>query len=220
MTDTWLGSVCAPVSLEVSHHLITGPSLEPLDLDEFKKSIKFSSTSEDTLIDVFISAARQHFSEQTGRPTTDEVWEQWIEGTPVGRVELPHPPLREVISVTYGDVGDETTMDADAYTVIAPSGPHAARGVISLGLTSWPSASNYRVRYRAGYGPQIGDVPELVRVTIALLAAHFHKYRSEVQETKFAGAMQPLPLGAKQLIDAFKYSALPIYPLRGIAPWA
>ena len=71
-----------------------------------------------------------------------------------------------------------------------------------------PSANVTRVQYRAGYGAQVGDVPELIRVCLLFLVGHFHKYRAEVQETKFAGALTQLPLGADAILKSFKYSAL------------
>lgn len=203
--------------LRVSEVLVTPPTWEPLDLDEVKRSLRFTPTSEDTLIDVFMSAARQHFEDITGRQLADAMWEYRIAGAFCGVIELPHPPLLEVLSVTYGDEGDETTLDPSTYTVTAPTGPHAARGWLKLGTgVSWPTANETRIRYRAGYGSNPGDVPELVRVALGFLVGHFHKYRAEVQETKFAGALTTLPLGADAILKSFKYSALPVYPLRPV----
>lgn len=201
--------------LRVSEFLITPPMIEPLDLDEIKKSLRFTPTSEDTLLDVFISAARQHFEDITGRQLMDAEWEHRVAGNFCGVIELPHPPLLEVVSITYGDEGDETTLDPSSYVVTAPAGPHAARGWVKLPAgESWPTATETRIRYRAGYGSTPGDVPELVRVALGFLVGHFHKYRAEVQETKFAGALTTLPLGADAILKSFKYSALPVYPLK------
>lgn len=204
-------TLCVP---RVADVLIEGPRIEPLDLDQLKKSIRFTPTSEDSLIDVFISAARQHFEDITGRTCLDTLWERQIRPNVSGLIELPHPPLLEVVSVTYGDVGDETTVAASDYRVVAPVGPHAARGWIQMISGDWPTATEMRVRYRAGYGTTPGDVPELIRVCLGFLVGHFHKYRAEVQETKFAGALTTLPLGADAMLKSFKYSALPIYPLK------
>lgn len=209
---------CPP---RVSDFLITPPALPALDLDEVKKSLRFTPTSEDTLIDVFISAAEQHFEDITGRQLIEATWERRINGAFSGVIELPHPPLLEVLSVTSGDEGDEDTFDPASYVVTAPSGPHAARGWLKLvDGASWPTATETRIRYKAGYGPNPGAVPELVRVALGFLVGHFHKYRAEVQETKFAGALTTLPLGADAILKSFKYSALPVYPLRSsLGPW-
>lgn len=207
-------SLCLP---RVAELLIAPPTIEPLDLDEIKKSLRFTSTSEDTLLDVFISAARQHFEDITGRQLMEAVWERRITGAFAGVIELPHPPLLEIVSVRSGEVGDEDTFDAANYVVTAPTGPHAARGWLKLvDGASWPTATETRIRYRAGYGSHPGDVPELIRVALGFLVGHFHKYRAEVQETKFAGALTQLPLGAEAILKSFKYSALPIYPLRPV----
>jgi len=55
--------------------LIEGPALEPLDLDQVKKHLRFGPTTEDTLLDGWISAARQYFEEQTGRQVMRATWE-------------------------------------------------------------------------------------------------------------------------------------------------
>lgn len=200
--------------------LVTGPTFEPLDLAEVKKHLRFSSTAEDTLLDIWVSAARQYFEEQTGRQIMEATWDLWLDATPTGRIELPKPPLLEVVSVGYlASDGVLTTLDSSTYTVMAPGGPQAAPGWVQLvyGAT-WPITQDVpgavRVRFRAGYGSTPGDVPELVRAVLYLLVGHFHKYRSETVETRFESAISTLPLGVDQLMRSFKYTALPKYPPR------
>lgn len=198
--------------------LITGPTLEPLDLDEVKKHLRFSPTSEDTLLDTWISAARQYFEEQTGRQLLTATWERRLDAFPVGLIELPHPPLQDVVSVTYlDDNGDTQTLDDDAYVVTTPAGPQATRGFLEPAMgTSWPSAGTtrgtVRVRYTAGYGDHPGDVPELVKGVLGLLVGHFHRWRAEVHETRQGTQISRLPFGVPELIAGFKYTALPVYP--------
>lgn len=193
--------------------LITGPTMEPIDLDEVKKQLRFTSSSEDTLIDTWISAARQHFEEQTGRQCLTATWEYWLSGFPVQAViELPHPPLQSVVSVSYDDdTGTETVIDPTTYLVSAPSGPTCRRGRVGLLPAGvWPTittvkADAVRIRYLAGYGSAPVAVPELVKTALYALVAHFHAHRSEVQEQ----SASLLPFGAQAILTAFKYSALP-----------
>ncbi len=200
---------------------ITRPTLEPLDLEEVKKQRRFSPTTLDTLFDLWISAARQHFEETTGRQVLRAVWEYWMDEFPCAReLELPHPPLLSVVSIKYDDAaGDEQTMDPGEYRVIAPAGAYAPRGRVGLySGTTWPTTADHakavRIQYAAGYGEAPGDVPELVRASLLFLVGHFHKYNEEVQDA----ATVRLPLGATLLMDGFKYTALQtLYPLR--APW-
>jgi uncharacterized phiE125 gp8 family phage protein len=193
--------------------LIIPPRLEPLDLEEVKKQRRVTATSLDTLFDLWIPAARQLFEEQTGRQLMTATWETRLDCGPSGCViELPHPPLQAVLSIVFDDAtGIEQTFDASAYTVIAPSGPYARRGrVVLVSGATWPTGP-MRIRYRAGYGDAIGDVSELIRYALMMLVGHFHKYGEEVSEAR-ANILQ-LPIGAKSVMDALKYTALPTISL-------
>jgi len=205
--------------IDTMDSLITGPTLEPLDLEEVKKQRRFAATTLDTLFDLWIAAARQHFEEYTGRQLISAVWEYWLDAFPEdAEIEIPHPPLQEILSVKYDDgAGDEQTLDAASYRVIAPQGPYGARGRVAVAIGStWPTTAAHakavRIQYRAGCGDTPADVPELVQYALMLLVGHFHKFGEEVQDAK--SALVSLPLGAKLVMDGWKYSALPVLPPR------
>lgn len=208
--------------LFTSVDLIEGPTVEPIDLDEFKRHIRFNPTSEDTLIDTYIAMARQYFEMETGRQLIAATWELRLEGFPVGDViELPRPPLIEVVSVTYPGSGgspDGELLDPDDFEVVAPSGPYARRGRIRP-VSSWPSVTNaldaIKIRFRAGYGEQPGEVPTLVRGALLYLAGHYHQHRTQIQDQR-NGNLISLPLGAEAIMRQFKYTAFAsLPPMRG-----
>jgi uncharacterized phiE125 gp8 family phage protein len=210
---TWPNGLITP-ELHTSTHVITPPSIEPVDLDEVKKHLRFTPISEDTLIDTYIAMARTHFEEYTGRTCLDTLLEHRIEGFGPSVIELPFPPLIEVVSVTYadGDGVDQVLADT-AYVVDTPTGPYARRGTVRPTVaTSWPTPlsdlGSVRIRYRAGYGTQPGDVPELIRGCLFFLVGHFHQHRAEVVD-QAKGSLSTLPIGAETIMRAFKYSALP-----------
>jgi uncharacterized phiE125 gp8 family phage protein len=194
--------------------LITGPTIEPLDLDEVKKHLRFAPTTEDTLLDAWISAARQHFEDQTGRQLITATWALWLDAFPCGAIQLPHPPLQTVVDVAYVDgdgvlqsFTDGASPATPYWQVQAPSGPHAARGLVTpIAGQVWPATrcepGAVRIQYRAGYGAAPGDVPELVQTALYFLVGHFHQFRSEVhEETK--GTLARLPIGAQAFIQSF-----------------
>jgi len=198
--------------------LIAGPTLEPLDIDEAKKALRFGSTTEDTLFDLWISGARQDFETQTGRQLLTATYELWLGGTPCERrIELPRPPLQSVESIKYDDSeGVEQTMDAALYTVVAPQGPHARRGWIELASGAcWPivtpKAKALRIRFVAGYGDAPGDVPEIVKGALHLLVGLRHKFRTEVHEGRASIPIQ-IPLGAGPILQQFRQSAVSQLP--------
>lgn len=166
--------------MQTRESLITGPALEPVDLDEAKRSFRFQTTTEDTLIDAWISAARQDLEEETGRQLITATWEYWLETFPEeAAIELPRAPLQSVISVTVAGV----EWDAANYEALAPT---SDRGQLVRLAGSWPTVTAgpgaVRIRYVAGYGDAPGDVPEILRATICALVARSHRYRGDEDE--------------------------------------
>lgn len=193
--------------------LITGPTREPLDLEEVKKHIKFSPTTEDTLIDGWIAGARETFEQEACVQIMTATYQLALPLGPGAReIELPYPPLQSIVSVTYDDAnGDAQTWDAANYEMV-PSGAGCTRGRLALAssVTSWPTTngqpSSLRIRFVAGFGNATGDVPQRIKDALYLLVSHFHRNRSEVQD----GPVVLLPIGAVSTIRSYKYRALPI----------
>lgn len=194
--------------------LISGPTMEPLDLAEVKKALRFTSTSEDTLLDTWISAARQMFEENTGRQLMTATRARTWRGT-VDRcyeLELPYPPLQEVESITYEDsAGDTAVLGDDSYEVVTGNdGATGRRGRVRLASNaSWPTTRALTVQYVCGYGDAPGAVPELVRAALHLLVSHFHQFRSPVQQ---GVTLATVPLGLEMILNSFRYTALPKLP--------
>jgi uncharacterized phiE125 gp8 family phage protein len=213
--------------LDSTDTLITGPTREPLDLEEVRKQRRLTSTKLDTLLDTWIAAARQYFEEQTGRQLMTATWESSYAAFPAQRIiELPKPPLQAVLSVGYDDgAGGEVVVDPSLYTVSAPQGPHARRGRVVLPYGgSWPTTSwvpnSVHVRYLAGYGNTPSDVPEIIRVALMYLVGHYHRYSEEMQELKGNTSLAPISHGAKDIIFACKGTATPtIQMTSGVAVW-
>lgn len=209
------------VAITTALSQIQAPENEPLSLDEVKaqRRVSMSSNSLNRLFDLWVPASRQHFEEQTGRQCITSTWEYWLAGFPCGSIiELPKPPLQSVLSVTYVDEsGTDVVLDPATYTVEKPSGAYCARGrIVLVAGASWPTTIaderfSVRVQLVAGYGDDAADVPALVRASLLFLVGHFHMYGEEVIEPR-SSALQVLPLGATKMIEAFKYSALPVHP--------
>lgn len=198
---------------------ITPSTIQPIDAEYAKLHLRSLSDVEDELIDAWIMAATQYFEEQTGRPIMKATWEYWLDAFPWGtKIELPHPPLVSVSSVTYiASDGTSTSFDDGAspattlWRVNAPSGVYARRGWIEpLTGSVWPSgviteyAGAVRIRYVAGYADTSDEVPAIIKAALLLLVGHFEQFRSEVHAGE---SLQELPFGAAQIMDAFKHSA-------------
>lgn len=164
---------------------VGAPSVEPLTLVEAKAHLKVDVTADDALIQAWLQAARQHVEGFTGRALAPQEWEVRMGDFPwyCGYVELPNPPLIEILSAkTVDAAGVETLIPASSYMVEAPSGDRAGPArLYPSGTAEWPSVDSnvrgaFRVRYRAGYTSP-GAIPAPLRAAMLLLLGDFYENR-------------------------------------------
>lgn len=196
----------------------------PFSVDYAKTHIKAISDREDALVANWIREASQYFREITNYEVTYATWEFWLDAFPQsnGKIELPHPPLDEVLSVeyvgpdnTYLSFSDGGSPDTPLYRVTKSAGVHARRGyILPNSGNNWPTPSVVRpdavkITFRAGFGADENSVPELVKGILCRLVGASHQFRSEVHNSERGARLEKLPFGADQMIDAFKYRSLP-----------
>jgi uncharacterized phiE125 gp8 family phage protein len=172
--------------------LVTPPLIEPLDLDEVKKQRRFSSTTLDTRFDVWISAARQQFEEESNLQLITATRMFLMDGFPIQPlITVNRSPVQQIVSVEYlDDSGTVQTMDAADYELFPPlptKGVYASpSGVHLVGDASWPSAASragaVRVTYIAGFGDAPGDVPELIAYALMQYVGDFHRWSENMTE--------------------------------------
>lgn len=203
----------------------------PLTLAYARQHIRALGSADDALTIIRINAAAQYFEEQTGRQLLTTTREAWLDAFPFigasganARIELPKPPLRSVVSVKYIDSSGVLQSFrggsplADLFRTSAPVGTFAARGCVEpLYGGTWPTAraetGAVRIQYTCGYGSSMDDIPELIRGVLCFLIGHFDTFPSATSD----GSISELPLGPKQLMEGFKYTALPSQVLREYA---
>lgn len=209
------------------------PYVAPLTLAYAKEHIRALGTTDDTLIAVYINQAASYFEEQTGRQLLTSVREVWLDAFPFigasgmdARIELPKPPLQNVLTVKYIDTsgvlqsfrGGSPLADLFRYTT--PAGDYATRGYVEpLYGGRWPTAraetKAVRIQYTCGYGSTAAAMPALVKGILCFLVGHFDTYRAMTQEA----AVAEIPYGVRMMLDGFKYSALPSQVLTTYASW-
>jgi uncharacterized phiE125 gp8 family phage protein len=196
----------------MSLSLITAPALEPISVEEAKAQVRLTSgTDEDSLINALIAAARHHAEAVTGRQLLEATWEQQLDAICGDVLQLPRPPLRSIVSISYLDTSGVTqTWSAANYQVHAPAGPFATHGrVAPIPSATWPLAgSGYlnavRIQFKAGYGTTPDDVPQAIRQALLLMIGAWY----EVREDFIIGDLvQRMPLGALALLTPFKVYA-------------
>jgi uncharacterized phiE125 gp8 family phage protein len=181
--------------------LVTGPTEEPITLDEAKDHLRVDGTDEDALIMGLIKAARVQCELHSRRRFVTQTWELGLACWPAEAIVLPGPPLQSVTWLKYTtSAGVQMTLASGDYVVDTLSEP----GRVLLGYGKcWPTVTlqpgpAIRVRYVAGYGaPYV--VPETYKQAIRLLVGHYYENREAV--TVAAGVTATaLPMAVDSLL--------------------
>ncbi len=160
--------------------LVEGPTVEPVTLVEAKRHLRVVHDSEDSLISLYIQAAREHVEDFTRRSLLPTRWE-WVRDRFDDVIELPRPPLLSVETVSYTDsLGDTVVLDPARYRLVVGSDPgriHPAYG------TRWPlvrtGSGDVVTRYTAGYAtPAL--VPARAKQAMLFLVGHWFVNRESV----------------------------------------
>lgn len=166
---------------------VTGPTGEPVSLDDLKLHLRIDGRDEDALLAGLITAARQEVEFETGRALMTQTWDLWLDGwpcvhgTPSAVLRIPLPRLQAVAWVKYFDTANgEHTLDASAYYVDSASEP--GRVCLAYGQ-SWPATvlrpiNGVQVRFTAGYG-DAGSVPPKLAAAIKLVAGWLYENRGD-----------------------------------------
>ena len=193
--------------------LITGPTVEPLTLAEVKQHLRISHTDEDSIIEIYIRAAREYLEGPygfLGRALVAQTWDLILDEFPDNEIKIPLPPLQSVDSVNYYDAdGNEQVVDSDSYYVDNASEP----GWV-VPVDYWPSSlvldavNSVRIRFVAGYPatsdspPDLaGNIPFNIKAGMLLLIGNMFENREE----NVAGTViNRLPFGADALMRPYR----------------
>ena len=154
----------------------TQPAEEPITLAEAKLHLRVDHADEDAYITGLITSARIMCEQRTGRTLITSGWTVRADDfTDV--LELPHPPLVSVTSVSYVDVyGDTQTVSNTAYRVDTHSEPCRV-----VPVTEWPIAddriNSVTVVYVAGYG-NAAAVPQPLKQWMLLAVGDMYENRT------------------------------------------
>jgi len=220
-----------------SFKLLTPPAVEPVTLDEAKAQARVDTNVDDALLTGLIVAARQWAESYTGRAFINQSWQMWLDlgSTALGAwwdgmregsisslneinyITLPRPPLASVTSVTFYDNSDNATVwAASNYFVDTMREP--GRLALRMGAV-WPVpgrlTNGIGIQYVAGYGNDASDVPDVIRLAIRQLVAHWYEHRGEAATAASArGAIimptVPVPLVIQALLDPYRIRRLAV----------
>jgi uncharacterized phiE125 gp8 family phage protein len=151
---------------------------EPLTTAEAKAHLRVTGSTDDTLIDALVKAARQMAENELPRSLITQTWEKTLDEFP-DAIELPYPPIIVVTSVKYYDgAGTQQTLPSVAYALDAKSEPG---WIVPAYGYDWPEtremANAVEVTYQAGYGANGGYVPPPIKQWILLMVGHLYENR-------------------------------------------
>ncbi len=176
---------------------VTAPVAEPVSLAELKLHCRVDVDDDDEYVRALGVAARQYFENALDRQLVTATWKIRLPRFYAWQIELPYPPLRSVVSISYKDLANATqTVNASTYDVVTWATP----GYVQPKITAiWPPTAidpgAVTITFSAGYGAATA-VPELVKSGIKLLVEHWFIYREPVTE----GLMSTLPFGIDSIV--------------------
>lgn len=185
----------------MAHKVTTAVATEPVTLAQARLQIKADSdTSEDGLIGIWITAARELAEQYTRRALAPQTLEMALDSFPECEddiIELDMPPVASITSIKYTDTtGTEQTISGSAYALSLYG---QSRRVAPTFGNYWPDTQDIpdavRIRYVTGYT----TAPKAVTAAILLMVAWFNENRGD--------AMAPddiQPPAAKSLLNTVK----------------
>lgn len=179
------------------------PGAEPITLAEAKAHCRVDSSADDTLIQGYITTAREWVEDYIDRALVAQQLVMKLDAFP-GEIELPRPPMiasgtATAVTITYvtGEAGGTATLSTTEYRVDRDSTPGAIR---TLYGGSWPShlldANAVTVSWWAGYG-SAADVPQRVKSAMLMCVHELYEKRGDGQ----------MPDAAKRLLDTVSWGS-------------
>jgi len=181
--------------------LVTGPTVEPVTLDEAKAHLRLDIADDDGLLAGYILAARRWVEGQTHRALAPQTWDyvidyawpykfsrQWI--------ELPLNPVMSVTSVSYVDDSGVTQTLASYQAACRENGSYIVPTYDQTFPTVRRQPGAITVRFVAGYE----NVPSELKHAIMLLAGHFYENR----EAASAKALIEVPMSVEALVSPYR----------------
>lgn len=170
--------------------LVSESTVEPVSVADLKVHLRIDSTdstSEDTLMASYLTAARKQAENLTKRSLVVTTWQlimdDFAHSTAV--VSLPRPPLSTVstnITITYikdTTAGNTTTVDSTVFNIDANSEPGEIYPVFD---GEWPDdvrdeRNAVTVQYVSGYSTAATEAPEEIKTWIKMRAGQMYEYR-------------------------------------------
>lgn len=166
-----------PTTRAAGWEVISPPATQPLDLISAKDHLRVSTSDEDDLIDVYITAATDYAQDRLNTCLIQQtIRATYYDAAPL---YLPRGPL---LSLLY--VADKNELEV-AYTI-----RHVGHRIeiVPAAAPTYPVT----VAYTAGYGDTANDVPASIRLAIRQHVASMYAQRESIADKPLAAVPQSL----------------------------
>lgn len=164
--------------------LKTPPLREPIGLDEVKKQSRIDIDDDDLLIQGYILGVRKMVEGLYHLALITQTWTMYLDYMPFGEIEIYKIPIQKINSVKYMDAaGVYQTLATNQYTADLNRRPPRIIPAINA---SWPQVtcrpSAVAVEFDAGYGLTVNDIPQNIRMYLALTVGNYYENREMYSE--------------------------------------
>lgn len=166
-----------------SLRLRTGPTTEPITLDELKAHLRITYIDEDDIIESYLVAARVYVENYCERSLFTQTWDYYTDRFPPGDEPfvLSRGQYASVSTFTYKDTASvQQTLTSTDYQI--ESSRDRFRVYPALDEV-WPdtdlSIDNVNFRFVAGWST-VAAIPRPLKQAIMILAANWYKHRESI----------------------------------------
>lgn len=183
--------------------LITGPTVEPVTVEECALHLRETTHDNDELLAGLIVTARQLLEEHCWSAFIAQTWQYWWDRFEC-RLFIPRPPLRycelatsinafQYVAPGAATPSTYTTVPAATWELSAENQRPFLREQY---CQTWPTIRGYKddvtVKAISGYGGAAADVPMPIRHAIKLLVAHLYANPGDTTPEKWPPAIDAL----------------------------
>lgn len=168
----------------MSYAITTPSTVLPVSIDEIRKHLRITHTSEDDLLEMYALAAVDRFEEASGLVLMSKTFRLSIDAFPSGDIRLRRCPVTSVSAIDYRDsAGVMKAVAIDDLYIDSDSRP--AR--IAHKLQQWPSVMQspaaVLITFVAGHATA-DLVPRIAKVALLMMIAHWYEHREEVSDIR------------------------------------
>lgn len=181
--------------------LLIPPASEPITLGEAKSYCRVSTSDDDTLLTLLISAARQQVEHRIRKGLISQTWKvsSKEDVCDESRIRLPLGPVISISSVNYRDVsGDWQVLSSSLYSFNASEDPPAILIREIPDVYDEYDEIKWTVEYEIGFS----SVPADLKLAILGLTRHYYDHRGQ---TIVGAYINSVPDTISNILDSNKY---------------